>query len=155
MTGAGDQPDAEAECLLVDGVPEVRTLTFRSKYNGRPVQVAHLRALSTDLAMKAFELAADEVRETGPDSFEYLGPSTEYPRRASAARAGLRLTPDLQEVAQTYLDNVNAEGGPRRAVQRLGFTERTADRRIKQAEQAGLLPTTSPGKKRGTTDGQR
>ena len=55
---------------------------------------------------------------------------------------------EITKVAETYLKNADAD--PTTAVQNLlGYgSRRTAERRIKQAEEAGLLPRTTPGKRR-------
>jgi hypothetical protein len=50
-------------------------------------------------------------------------------------------------VARIYQEHLDAH--PAKAVALLGgYTERTAARRIKEAENAGLLPPTTPGRKR-------
>ena len=55
---------------------------------------------------------------------------------------------ELEEVARIYREHVDAS--PTRAVAMLGgyASERTAARRVQQAREAGLLPKTTPGKRR-------
>lgn len=55
---------------------------------------------------------------------------------------------ELEDVARIYKEHV--AGKPTDAVATiLGYSPRTAARRVKQAEEAGLLPQTVKGKKRG------
>ena len=56
---------------------------------------------------------------------------------------------ELEQVASVYSSNV--DGQPTAQVRQvLGYgSDRTAARRIKQAEDAGLLPSTTSGRKRG------
>jgi hypothetical protein len=54
---------------------------------------------------------------------------------------------ELEEVAQVYREHVASS--PTRMVAMLcGYSERTAARRVQQARAAGLLPKTTPGKRK-------
>jgi len=66
---------------------------------------------------------------------------------ARKARRGAVTRADLERVAEVYRENVSSS--PTRAVSEyLGYTARTAARRVQQARDAGLLPKTSKGKRR-------
>jgi hypothetical protein len=66
---------------------------------------------------------------------------------ARKARRGTVTRADLEQVAKVYRENLAAS--PTRAVSLLlGYTERTAARRVQQARAAGLLPETTKGKRR-------
>jgi hypothetical protein len=54
---------------------------------------------------------------------------------------------ELEEVAKVYREFIGST--PTRAVQLAGgYSERTAARRVQQARAAGLLPQTTPGKRK-------
>jgi hypothetical protein len=66
---------------------------------------------------------------------------------ARKARRGPVSRAALEEVAKVYREHL--EASPTRAVSLLlGYSERTAARRVQQAREAGLLPATTPGKRK-------
>lgn len=66
---------------------------------------------------------------------------------ARSARRGTVTRAELEEVARIYREHVDAS--PTQAVAMLGgYTTRTAARRVQQARAAGLLPATTPGKRK-------
>jgi hypothetical protein len=66
---------------------------------------------------------------------------------ARAARRGAVTRTELEEVARVYRQHFDAS--PTRAVQLLGgYSERTAARRVQQARDEGLLPKTTPGRRK-------
>jgi hypothetical protein len=66
---------------------------------------------------------------------------------ARASRRGEVTHAELKEVASVYREHLDAS--PTRAVSLLlGYSERTAARRVQQARAAGLLPATTPGKRK-------
>jgi hypothetical protein len=67
---------------------------------------------------------------------------------ARKARRGAVSKAELEQVAKVYREHL--VGGPTAAVRLLlGYkSERTAARRVQQARAAGLLPATTPGKRK-------
>lgn len=145
----------------VRGVIEVR--------DGRPV-LAELWAIAgpgdrdvrlSDLARvwDASDLAEREWRKFGsvPDGSRGLGGSDAAERKIiedEVRRAGRRAPAvpqaELERVAAIYREHAqHPDGRPVDAVaDALDYSRSTASRRIKAAEQAGLLPATTPGKRR-------
>lgn len=72
---------------------------------------------------------------------ELLAEETQHQHDQRAKEVGMQFT-ELEEVAREYLraqsDNVRAVR--KRVAQRLGVCERTVDRRVRKAREAGLLP---------------
>lgn len=150
-TGA---PDLEARFEIRDGVPECVEFTLRSKDGGRAVRTADLRLFEIDgftvnTYMRAVRRRRRKVGEGAQpirgerDAWAANGALVDAQRgRRSVSRW------ELEEVARIY--NENVEGKPTKAVEiGLDLAPRTAARRVQQAREAGLLPPTSPGKKRG------
>lgn len=156
--GAGDMPDAVAHFEVRDGVPELREVHLVAKPEGRTLLTSDFDAFrSENLTRNVFEALAMSFvgpdPETGEVSMQKA--TTRQAQRAvddlPARRPGRpsALTPgELERVARVYLDDES--GKPVVAVrERLGYaSERTAARRIKQAEEAGHLPPTTRGRRR-------
>lgn len=166
MTFLGDNgfPDLTAVFEVRDGRPDCVEVRVTAKPDGRGVTAADLSVLSPDgMARGALMQHATRRVERTPDggtkaafgsvserdAWAMLGDLTE----AQAVRRTGRITrSELEEVAQVYRDHL--DGHPAEAVHRiLGYgSQRTAARRIKAAEDAGLLPRTTPGKRRAGKD---
>ncbi|WP_336922381.1 hypothetical protein [Aquipuribacter sp. SD81] len=72
---------------------------------------------------------------------------SDFDRAQHAAKTRDR-SDELAEVARVYRANVT--GNPTAEVEReMHYTRRTAARRVQEARKAGLLPPTTPGKKKG------
>lgn len=156
VVGADDLPDLMAQVALVDGAPVITQLSITSKPHGMAVRDSHLDGLSMDKLARTtllemairIERTEDGVKlghiedQTSDmwavvDAFDHAQKSRRGPSSAL-----------LQQVADIYRAHVDQS--PARAVAEvLSLPQRTAARRIKQAEEAGLLPKTTPGKKRG------
>jgi Holliday junction resolvasome RuvABC DNA-binding subunit len=67
-------------------------------------------------------------------------------RKAAKQDVHTRGDAELKEVARVYRENVDSR--PVEAVEALGYSRRTAARRIQQARLKGLLPPTTQGKRK-------
>lgn len=152
-TGEKGAPDVFVRCELRDGVPEVVEFRLTAKSNGRAVRSADLNGWQPleGLALNGFRNAAQKLDVTNPfgprgpqDEREFwaIGRDLDY---AQHTRTGPS-DHELEGVAQIYRDAV--DGRPTEAVQiQMGYSRRTAARRVAQARERGFLPPTTPGKK--------
>lgn len=151
--GADGEPSVTVRFEIIDGAPSARTVQFEAKNRGREIRSGDLDALALpQIAMTAFQAFASRLL---PDpegglyglyseerKWEVEG---EVERRRAATRGPSEA--ELRRVAEIYLAHV--DDAPTRAVAALrGYSPRTAHRRVKQAELAGLLPPTTPGRRR-------
>ena len=156
--GLKGAPNVSARFEIRDGVPEVVDFQITAKPDGRAVRTSDLNSWQPleGLALNAFRRFGRLVQRD--DDGRSLGatlPGDE--REAWAMRAALESAQakpqgpsvaELSEVARIYRDAI--EGRPTEAVQLMGgYSRRTAARRVQQARAAGLLPATTPGKKKG------
>jgi predicted PP-loop superfamily ATPase len=129
------------------------------KPNGRGLRTADLAALNLDaLAVAVFSQLASTYRTSRdePDTVLLFRPADEAEARrlerdlheARKAQRGTVTRAELEEVARIYREYVDSS--PTQAVAALGGydSQRTAARRVQQAREAGLLPKTTPGKRR-------
>lgn len=141
--GREGTPDATLRFEIRDGRPECVEVHVLAKADGRGIRSADLAMVNVDTVTIA---AFAELAELGESETEALSAF----RSLSEARLRRRPTVtrgDLDEVARVYRDHVS--GNPTTAVARLlGYTPRTAARRVAQAREAGLLPATTPGKRK-------
>lgn len=129
--------------------PEVIGIHIAAKPNGRGITTADLRSFALD------ELTTDVFTRVGTphvppfrapeDDYRYIGRTVREARSASRGRV---TRAELEEVARVYREHVGST--PTRAVRLEGnySSERTAARRVQQARAAGLLPKTTPGKRK-------
>ncbi len=128
--------------------PEVIGIQIAAKPDGRGITTADLRSFALD------ELTTDvftrvgvpkfRVTATPADDYRHIGRTVREARTASRGRV---TRAELEEVARIYREFVGST--PTRAVQLAGnYSERTAARRVQQARAAGLLPQTTPGKRK-------
>lgn len=149
------EPDLEVTFEVRDGRPECVDFHVRAKPDGRGIRTADLEMV-TNLDAIAVNLYAAVAPVPGGDAFNWMWRQTQenvdQARRAvyeaRKARRGPANRAALEEVARVYREHVDAS--PTRAVQLLlGYkSERTAARRVQQAREAGLLPKTTPGKRK-------
>jgi hypothetical protein len=152
--GDEGEPDLEVRFEVRDGRPECVDFHVRAKPGGRGIRTADLEMV-TNLDAIAVNLYAAVAPEPGGSALNWMWRQTEEnaerARRAAyearKARRGTVTTAALEEVAKTYREHLDAS--PTRAVSLLlGYSTRTAARRVQQAREAGLLPTTTPGKRK-------
>jgi hypothetical protein len=150
--GQKGAPNVHARFELRDGVPEVVEFRMSAKDKGRAVRTADLAAWNLEgLALNGFRQFArphDEPHRLGSgprderEFWELEGQLVEDRGRRRGPSAD-----ELEAVARVYREAI--DGRPTEAVQvRLNYSRRTAARRVQQARAAGLLPATTPGKKR-------
>jgi hypothetical protein len=156
--GEGGEPNLTLYFEVRDGRPECTGATLAAAKGGRGLRTSDLAALNLDsLAIAVFSQLASTYRTSPdePDAMLLFRPADEAEARrlerdvheARKARRGAVTRAELEEVARIYREHVDAS--PTHAVQMLrGYSERTAARRVQQARAAGLLPPTTPGKRR-------
>lgn len=144
-------PDLVMQFEVRDGRPECVGFAIRSKPGGRGIRTADLGVFNIDgltaSAFTQFALAEGGTPITGPSPEQAAAVEREV-HRARKGRPRTATRAELERVAQVYRDHV--EDSPVKAVQQIcGYgSERTAARRVEQARAAGLLPQTTPGKRR-------
>lgn len=151
LTGDASGPTTTARVEVHEGVPRVVAVGFVSRPGEGEVRQAHLREAQVEALLglvAAFSLRIDDETneiETGVDAGGDVGIESLAAIRNS--RAKRRVTPEfLREVAEVYKANMAA---PTRAVRERFFVgERMASKYVQQARAAGLLPPTSPGRKK-------
>jgi hypothetical protein len=157
LPGAGGQPRLTARLELVDKVPQCREITFASPDAGREVRQTDLRSVSiADMVEGVYAGFARKitrvedgvitaVEEAGEIAYIDAIRDIANARKGKGAR---KVTPEfLAEVAEVYRQHIDDR--PTSAVQR-AFTvgpSMAADY-VSRARQAGLLPPTTPGKKK-------
>jgi hypothetical protein len=157
--GEGGEPNLKLFFEIRDGRPECTGVTLTAAKGGRGLRTVDLAALHLDdLAIAVFTSLASTYRTSPdePDAMLLFPPADEAEAHrlerdiyeARKARRGAVTRIELEEVARVYREHVAAS--PTRAVRLLlGYeSERTAARRVQQARAAGLLPKTSPGKRK-------
>jgi hypothetical protein len=145
--GLRGAPDLHMKFWIRDEIPEVYEFTLRAKEGGRGIRTADLRAFSLEkMAVNAFMRM--QVRPVGLPYSE-----TEHWRalddiRSAQEKQGTRprvSRAELEEVAQVY--RAAGRENPTESVQNeLGYSRRTAERRVSQARRAGLLPPAKRGR---------
>jgi hypothetical protein len=157
--GIKGSPDVAMRFEVRDGRPECVEIHVRAKPDGRGIRTADLLLFNLDnqTASVFTDLAIAERGDgtaVGPGSL-ITGEDVAVMRRAERdvreagmSRRGSVTRAELEDVARVFRDHV--DDSPTSAVREvLGYgSDRTAARRIKQAEEAGLLPTTERGRKR-------
>ena len=149
------EPDLEVTFEVRDGRPECVDFHVRAKPDGRGIRTADLQMV-TNLDAMAVYLFERVAPVPGGSAFNWMWRQTEEnagrARRAvyeaRKARRGSVSKAELEQVAKVYREHL--VGGPTAAVRMLlGYkSERTAARRVQQARAAGLLPATTPGKRK-------
>jgi hypothetical protein len=149
------EPDLEVTFEVRDGRPECVDFHVRAKPDGRGIRTADLQMV-TNLDAMAVYLFERVAPVPGGSAFNWMWRQTEEnagrARRAvyeaRKARRGSVSKAELEQVAKVYRKHLDAS--PTAAVRMLlGYkSERTAARRVQQAREAGLLPATTPGKRK-------
>jgi hypothetical protein len=143
--GAKGSPDVEMNFEIRDGRPECVGVNIQAKKDGRGIRSADLAMFNLDnLVTGVFAQLA--TFPAAKDDAEWFAAERDV-HEARSARRGAVTRAELDKVAEVYREHVNAS--PTRAVALLlDYTERTAARRVQQAREAGLLPKTTPGKRK-------
>lgn len=158
--GEKGDPNLKASFEYRDGRPQCVAVEVTASPDGRPVRTADLVSLEVDkMIVTAFTQFAmhstfdpeRNVTELTPvdldDEREFWAVINGVETAVKAPRRGVTQA-ELERVAEIY--RREAQNDPTLSVKiELGYgSRRTAERRLKQAEEAGLLPPTTPGKKR-------
>jgi hypothetical protein len=149
--------DASAPLLTAayevrDGRPECVELHITSRPNGRGIRLRDLEELFTldaacEAAFSRFVIRPDQDwTQAALDATPGL--RREAARDVRQARRSRTRRQELARVAQVYREHV--DGNPTEAVRLvLSYgSHRTAARRVQEARAAGLLPPTTPGKRK-------
>lgn len=153
-------PDLRVECAMIDGQPLVREVHVTAAPNGRAIRDADLSVLALDkialdaflehaLVVNPYVAAPGNYRASPLTLHRDAGDLANGLRKAQRGRANARPLEELRRVAEVYRENLDCS--PRsRVIAVLGYSDRTADRRIKEAEAAGLLQPRGRGKRRNS-----
>lgn len=146
IEGSDSSPSLRVEFELRDGTSVVCTrVEFEASADGRGIQTGDLTTLPSlrTLGEDAFLSLAMQVAESPYDWA--IDPTDRKRRRTARQDIHTRGDAELKEVARVYRENV--AGHPVEAVEELGYSRRTAARRIEQARGKGFLPPTTRGRK--------
>jgi hypothetical protein len=161
VSGSGGAPDALVRFEIRDGRPECTEITVKASPSGRGIRSADMGLFNIDnLVTNVFAELGRRLRPNPAAPWEHIAdyPVTDERERWSikgdvatartATRRGRPSAEELERVAEIYREHVG--GAPTQAVAALlGVSWRTAARRVQQARDAGLLPATTQGKKKG------
>lgn len=159
VEGSKGSPDLRMRFEVREGRPQCVEVHVEAKPDGRPVRTSDLQVLSLDAAtisvFSSLALRSSYDPETNVTTLEPIGSEREFWHAVNAADAAVKAPrrgttrAELEQVAKVYRDNIS--GRPVESVRvTMGYgSERTAARRVEQARAAGLLPATTPGKKKG------
>jgi hypothetical protein len=151
--GDAGEPDLEVTFEVRDGRPECVDFHIRAKPDGRGIRTVDLQAVYLDVL--AANLYAAVAPAPGGSALNWMWRRDEQTAaraqravyEARKARRGTVTKATLEDVAQVYREHLDSS--PTRAVSLVfGYSERTAARRVQQARKAGLLPATTPGKRK-------
>ncbi len=156
--GERGEPDVRMRFEVRDGRPECVEVTLLAKGEGRAVRTSDLQAIAVDaqtvstfatLSHRVLHDAETNTTRSVPinserDFWQAVNVTEEEVKRPGRGRTWA----ELEQVARVYRENI--DGHPVAAVRvTMGYgSERTAHRRVEQAREVGLLPPTTPGKKR-------
>lgn len=135
-----------------DGRPECVGFHVESKPKGRGIRTADLGIFNidglVDAAFSTFAVGAGGTPLTGPRPPEQVASASREVHRARKGRPRATTRAELERVAEIYRQHIDSS--PIQAVRQVcGYgSERTAARRVEQARAEGLLPKTTPGKRR-------
>lgn len=160
--GQDGAPDLEARFEVRDGRPECVDFRVTVAKCGRGLRTGDLSWANIDnLTVNVFaEVAVPITKPTGAtetggwttlywdhpasDEQHQAGKRDVYEsrKRSRGTREG-----ELVQVAEVYRQHV-ASAPTRMVAELLGYSDRTAARRVSQARERGLLPATTPGKRK-------
>lgn len=139
MAGHLGDPDVRIQFEVREGRPDCTEFTVKAKPNGRGIRSSDLTTLNVDgIAESAFlDFATHREGATfgGQDGETWalrkgIGDAIHAPGRGPTSA-------ELEEVARIYREHPTA---PTSAVEKLlGYSRRTASRRVQQARDAGVL----------------
>lgn len=157
--GENEHPDAMAKFEVRDGQTECVEIVLKAKPDGRGIRATDVAALAKvdDLTSAVVAQFAAKVVKPG-EAIVPADPRQQTDVRHKASKAVDRSRTsrrgpagpthaELERAAEIYRQHL--DGAPVQQVRSLlGLSESTARRRIQQARNAGLLPPTTPGRKK-------
>ncbi len=158
LEGDKGDPDLSVRFRVVEGRPQCVEVRAAAKDGGRAVRTSDLHSLSLDaMTVSVFARTAVHSRydpETNVTTSTPIQDEREFWRAVNAADAAVKAPrrgttqAELEQVAELYREHVGDR--PIESIRTLmGYgSERTAARRVEQARATGLLPSTTPGKKK-------
>lgn len=156
FTGADGQPALDLVLEVKDGVPQCRELRLTSTEGGREIKRLDLDAVRLNewiedlYAMFATRIVSEEghVITAVMNLDDHVGAAAQM-AQARKGKAARKMDVDLlAKVAEVYRSHL--KHAPTRAVaDAFGVQIRTASKYVGLARKAGLLPPTTPGKKKG------
>jgi hypothetical protein len=158
FTGSNGEPDVLARFEVREGRPQCVEFKVTAKDCGRHVRTSDIEVWKID-AMTASVYAQLSLRSTYDPGTNVTTAEPITDERGfwsaindidAAVKAPMRgvTRAELEQVAKLYREHIGAR--PVRQIAALmGYgSERTAARRVEQARDAGLLPPTTPGKRK-------
>jgi hypothetical protein len=142
--GVKGSPDVTMNFEVRNDRPECVGITIKAKPKGRGIRSADLALFNIDsLTIAVFA----QVGNLGVHDEAQQWRTARDVTEARSVRRGAVTRAELEDVARVYRDHV--DNAPTKAVELLlDYSERTAARRVQQARDAGLLPKTTPGKRK-------
>jgi hypothetical protein len=145
IEGSHSSPSLQIEFEIRKGQPVCTAVRVDASPTGRGIRTGDLNALPglDKLAEDAFMELAVTVAD---NPFDWHIGKDQSKRKAAKQDVHTRGDAELKKVARAYRENVDSR--PVEAVEDLGYSRRTAARRIQQARLKGLLPPTTQGKRK-------
>jgi hypothetical protein len=158
VDGANGEPDLEVRFEVRDGRPQCVAVLATAKPDGRQLRSSDLHVLALDaMTLSVFARLALESTydpETNVTTMTPITDEREFWRAVNDVHTAVKAPhrgvtrAELEQVATVYRDNVDAKP-VQQITTIMGYgSERTAARRVQQARDAGLLPPTTPGKRK-------
>jgi len=151
IEGGPDEPDVQMIVEVRQGLPVCTAVGFTSRADGPEVRVRDLKSAPIVDWTDEIVAACSHLRMESGGIMQVAGPEARATARREVARARVGRpavsSEYLEKVAKVYREH--SDDRPTHAVQRaFGGSYRTAARNIERARAAGLLPPTTPGKKK-------
>ena len=151
IEGGLDEPDVAMTIEVRQGLPVCTEIRFVSRADGLEVRAKDLKSVPILDWTDEIVAACSWVRMESGGIMQIAGKERRAQDRRNVARERVgrpRVSPELLEkVAEVYREH--SDDRPTHAVQRVfGGSYRTAARNVERARDAGLLPPTTPGKKK-------
>jgi hypothetical protein len=145
IEGDHSSPSLRIEFEIRDERPFCSSVHIDASAQGRSIRTGDLTSLPS-LERLAEECFAELAMRAGTSNpFEaFIGDKAGVRQARGEIHSGGDA--ELKEVARVYREHVDER--PVEAVEALGYTRRTAARRIQQAREKGLLPKTTQGKRK-------
>ncbi len=158
LEGDNGNPDITIYFEVRDGRPQVVGVHLVADAQGRQIRTSDLQSLPLDIMVKSVftgvAMKGTYDPETNVTTHEPVADEREFWAAVNAVDTAVKAPhrgttkAELEQVAKLYREHLDDR--PVQAILTLmGYGhERTAARRVEQARAAGLLPPTTPGKKK-------